>query len=98
MGMGGQRHGAAVLPPGRKLCNRFIGGWVGLRWEDNIKTDNIKTDNIKTDLQEILARSVFAFQGGLCCMELVRLSVSVFVCPCGSQNEQPLVSYTQVKG
>ena len=50
-GGGCQRHAPAVLPSGKRLGNRFIGGWVGLRWEDNIKTDNIKTD-----LQEILAR------------------------------------------
>jgi hypothetical protein len=28
-GMGGQRHAAASLPPGKKTGNHFIGDWVG---------------------------------------------------------------------
>ena len=31
MGVGGQRHAPAALPPEMRLCNHCIGGWVGSR-------------------------------------------------------------------
>ena len=29
MGVGGQRHAPAALPPGKRTGTHFIGGWVG---------------------------------------------------------------------
>ena len=31
MGVGGQRHAQAALPPGKKAGTRFMGSWVGPR-------------------------------------------------------------------
>jgi hypothetical protein len=31
MGVGGQRHAPAALPPGKKTGTHFIGGWMGPR-------------------------------------------------------------------
>jgi hypothetical protein len=31
MGVGGQRHASAALPPGKKPGTHCIGGWVGPR-------------------------------------------------------------------
>jgi hypothetical protein len=31
MGVGGQRHAPAALPPGKRPGTHFIGGWVGPR-------------------------------------------------------------------
>ena len=31
MGLGGQRHAPAVLPPGKRPGTHCIGGWLGLR-------------------------------------------------------------------
>ena len=31
MGVGGQRHAPAALPPGKRPDTHFAGGWVGLR-------------------------------------------------------------------
>jgi len=31
MGVGGQRHAPAALPPGKRRGTHFIGGWVGPR-------------------------------------------------------------------
>jgi hypothetical protein len=31
MGLGGQRHAPAALPPGKRRGTHFIGGWVGLK-------------------------------------------------------------------
>ena len=31
MGLGGQRHALAALPPGKRPCSHCRGGWVGPR-------------------------------------------------------------------
>jgi hypothetical protein len=31
MGVGGQRHAPAAVPPGKRKCTHSIGGWMGPR-------------------------------------------------------------------